>query len=71
VHGVEGGGMIQIINIGGNPLGVCRYSLRINNQELCQFEHDRTKGLSQCLRDTADAYEQTKWLEAQKVMEGE
>jgi hypothetical protein len=61
--------MIQIINIGGNPLGVCRYSLRINNQELCQFEHDRTKGLSQCLRDTADAYEQTKWLEAHKRME--
>jgi len=50
--------MIQIVNIGGNPLGICRYSLRINGQELCQFAHDRTKGLARCLRDAADAYEQ-------------
>jgi len=63
--------MIQIINVGGNPLGVSEYSLRINDQELCQFEHNRVKGLSQCLRDAAEAYERTKWLEAQKVMEGE
>ena len=60
--------MIQIINVGGNPLGVSEYSLRINDQELCQFVHNRTKGLPQCLRDAAEAYERTKWLEAQKAM---
>mgnify|MGYP001240441992 CR=1 FL=1 len=69
--GAEGGGMIQIINVGGNPLGVSEYSLRINGQELCQFVHNRTKGLPQCLRTAAEAYERTKWTEAQKAMEGE
>ena len=49
--------MIQIVNIGGNPQGTSDYSLRINNQELCQFKHDRPQGLSMCLRKAADAYD--------------
>lgn len=48
--------MIQIVNIGGNLLGVCDYSLRINGQELCKFQHSRPLGLSICLREAAEAY---------------
>ena len=55
--------MIQIVNVGGNPLGVSSYLLKINAQVKCEFAHDRTKGLSQCLRDAADAYDQKKRLE--------
>ena len=55
--------MIQIVNIGGDPFGVCSYLLKINDHVKCEFTHDRTKGLSQCLRDAADAYDQKKRLE--------
>lgn len=55
--------MIQIVNVGGNTLGVCSYLLKINDHVKCEFAHDRTMGLSQCLRDAADAYDQKKWLE--------
>lgn len=55
--------MIQIVNVGGNPLGVSSYLLKINAQVKCEFTHDRTKGLSQCLRDAADAYDKKKWME--------
>ena len=52
--------MITIINVGGNPSGVCSYLLRINHKVMCEFAHDRNKGLSECLRAAADAYDRVK-----------
>jgi len=52
--------MIKIINI--SPLapnqGVNRYRLQINDNVICEFEHDRHwDGLAACLRDAAKAVE--------------
>ena len=47
---------IIIQNISGDdasPSGVNHYQLRINQQVICEFEHDRSKGLARCLRDAA------------------
>lgn len=63
--------MINIINVGGNPLGVCSYHLKILDKVMFEFTHDRTKGLSQCLRDAADAYDRIKGLEAYKAIQEE
>jgi len=51
--------MIAIVNITQpyEPRGTHTYSLRINNQEICQFNHNRKDGLAACLRTAAKAYE--------------
>jgi len=50
--------MIAIVNITKNPkpTGRCRYSLRINEKELCQFWHNREDGLATCLQKARDAW---------------
>lgn len=50
--------MIAIVNIDPNPResGLHLYSLRINQQEICQFTHKREDGLSTCLKRAADGY---------------
>ena len=53
--------MISIVNVSDEdaPLkGINEYELRVNNKVICTFEHNRSfRGLSQCLRDAADAYD--------------
>ena len=55
---------IIIQNIGGNPLGVCKYQLRINQDVVAEFEHNRVDGLATCLRAAAEAVEKDKWMKA-------
>lgn len=54
--------MIQIVNVSPEdaPItGEHDYHLKINNRVMCSFKHDRQQnGLSQCLRDAADAFDQ-------------
>ena len=51
--------MIAIVNIGpvgrADPLGRHRYEVRINRTPVCRFEHTRSAGLADCLRQAADA----------------
>lgn len=51
---------IIITNIDDNvrDSGPHRYVLRINNKVIAFFEHDREKGLAECLRRAATAAEQ-------------
>ena len=45
--------MIAIVNIGAvdgaDEAGMHRYSVRINQREICQYEHMRSRGLAACL----------------------
>ena len=56
--------MIAIVNITQpcDPFGVHTYSLRINKQEICQFDHKREERLAKCLMETAKAVERQKWM---------
>ena len=63
--------MIQIVNIGGNPLGVSIYELRINNDFICTFEHDRRKGLAVCLTEAGTAYAKFMWEQSIKEIKAE
>ncbi len=60
--------MVKIINMGGNPLGICKYDVMINNDLIAQFEHDRTHGLGQCLIAAAKACEKAKFEELAKQL---
>jgi len=44
-------GMIAIVNISDvfSEKGLQKYSLRINNKEICRFLHKREEGLAKCL----------------------
>jgi len=57
--------MIAIINIteGGIKEGINQYQVRINSRLFTQFEHDRSKGLEQCLLDAAQAVKKQNLLD--------
>ena len=61
--------MICIVNIEPEPkaFGIHKYSLRINNTEVCQFEHKREEGLGVCLRKAANAYTKHKWNQEYEI----
>ena len=59
---------IIIRNIGGDPLGVCEYEVRINEKRITTFKHSRPEGLSKCLSEASRAVVQQDWLDAAKVM---
>ena len=51
---------IIITNCGPHPIkgGAWHtYTARIRSHKIVTFDHDRSKGFSQCLRDCADAYD--------------
>lgn len=64
--------MISIVNVSKEdaPLvGINEYELRINSEVICKFEHNRRfRGLSQCLRDAADAYDAHNEKQLFKIM---
>ena len=47
--------MIAIINVEGEPDGVCLYEIRINYKLIATFEHYRKDGLAVCLEKAAQA----------------
>ena len=59
---------IIIKNIGGNPLGYCKYEIHINNKLITTFGHRRTDGLSKCLMEAARAIERQQWEDAQRII---
>ena len=62
--------MIAIVNITQpcEPFGVHTYSVRINRQEVCQFDHKREDGLAACLMEAAKAVEKQKWMNAAELL---
>lgn len=58
---------IIIRNIGGNPIGLCEYEVRINENRITTFKHDRTQGLKACLTNAAAAVESQQWLDMAKA----
>ena len=60
---------IIIQNMGGSPLGVCKYQLRINEKIIAEFEHSRPDGLATCLKKAADAAEKAKWEGVRELLE--
>lgn len=61
--------MIAIVNVGGDPLGVSQYELRINREVVAKFRHNRLDGLSRCLQEAAEAAERAKWEELRHVID--
>ena len=59
---------IIITNTGGPPAGVCKYQLRLNDDLISEFEHDRCKGLSECLRSAAESVDKAKWEQLDKIL---
>lgn len=55
---------IIIRNLGGNMLGLCEYEIRINDQRITTFKHNRTTGLKACLLAAAEAVEAQQWQDA-------
>ena len=60
--------MILIQNIGGELTGVSRYTVQINREQICEFEHNRMDGLGQCLLEAAKAVEKAKWDKATDLL---
>ena len=48
---------IIIQNITEGDPAIHHYQLRINQEAICTFEHARSEGLAQCLRQAAEAVE--------------
>jgi len=61
--------MIAIINItkGGIKDGINQYRIQINDLIIAKFEHDRSKGLEQCLLDAAKAVKKQTLLNRIKI----
>ena len=51
--------MIVIVNTGADAdaEGRSAYVVRVGEEIVCKFSHDRRHGLAECLRDAADAVE--------------
>ena len=47
--------MITITNITKGAKGIQKYSLKINDKEICIFEHNRDRGLIVLLKEAAEA----------------
>jgi hypothetical protein len=47
--------MITITNITKGTKGIQKYLLKINDKEICIFEHNRDRGLVVLLKEAADA----------------
>lgn len=59
--------MIEIKNIGSNPLGICDYEVRFNGNLITTFSHDGRDGLATCLERAGKAVERQKWVEFAKI----
>ena len=64
--------MIAIVNVsskGPNKNGNCTYELRINRYVITRFEHNRDRGLAECLRAASEAAKKQELADFVKVMD--
>lgn len=55
---------ITIMNVGGDPLGISDYTVKINGELIAIFQHNRIDGLANCLREAAHQVDQKNWQES-------
>lgn len=55
--------MIKIVNISDDIQGECEYRILVNRQYICNFKHNRPKGLADCLQRAADAVALSEWAD--------
>lgn len=64
--------MIAIVNVQmdkSNPMGWAEYELRINQEVIARFRHERRDGLGKCLMEAAKAAEKAKWAKVEQFMD--
>ncbi len=55
--------MITINQADEDIHGLNIFSVILEGQQICRLEHDKMKGLADCLHKAADAVEQSEWAE--------
>lgn len=60
--------MITIINTGETVGKKVKYIVKINNELITEFLHERNDGLGICLLEASKAVEKKKWLNLDKLL---
>jgi len=60
--------MITIINTGETVGKKAKYIVKINNEMIAEFLHERNNGLGMCLLEASKAVERKKWMELHKQL---
>lgn len=62
--------MIAIVNISNElkPFGPHEYELRINQDVIATFTHNREESLSKCLMEASKSAEKAKWMKAYEML---
>ena len=55
---------VTITNVGGDPLGISDYTVKINGELIAVFQHNRVNGLADCLREAANQVDLKNWQES-------
>ena len=55
--------MIRIIEDRVDSQEISIYRIQVNKHHICKFEHNRLKGLADCLQKAADAVELSEWAD--------
>ena len=55
--------MIRIIEDRIDAQEISIYRIQVNKHHICKFEHNRLKGLADCLQKAADAVELSEWAD--------
>ena len=60
--------MIAITNTGETVGKKVKYIIKINNELITEFLHERKDGLGICLLEASKAVEKKKWLDLNKLL---
>ncbi len=63
--------MITIINTGEKVGKKAKYIVKINNELITEFLHDRNDGLGVCLLEASKAVEKKKWIGLKDLLNNE
>lgn len=55
--------MITILQAGEDTHEHNIFSVKLGDQQICKFKHDKIQGLADCLQKAADAVEISEWAE--------
>lgn len=61
--------MISIVNTGETKNKKSKYIVKINNELITEFFHERKDGLSACLLEASKAVERKKWKDLQEIFD--
>lgn len=55
--------MIKIVYVSCDIQGDCEFQILVEDQNVCNFKHNRLKGLAECLQKAADTVALSEWSE--------